>query len=160
MNLSNKYRGLGEKVKAGRKRNSIGFYYKLEMEGNLIDKYITKFRNLLQKAKIPRTEVRSLQKFKDGLYKRILSNILKKDTWPETINKWQEQARYEVQQLGIIRESLGEKGNYHLSTKQARWQSLAQQLKTPKQRKDEPIPTDIDASILQPRNPEREVENL
>jgi hypothetical protein len=40
---------------------------KLEMEGNNIDDYIAKFENLLQKADIPRTEVGSIQKFKDGL---------------------------------------------------------------------------------------------
>jgi hypothetical protein len=33
---------------------------KLEMEGNLINKYIAKFKNLLQRAEIPRIKVGSL----------------------------------------------------------------------------------------------------
>jgi hypothetical protein len=40
---------------------------KLKMEGNNIDDYIAKFENLLRKADIPRTEVGSIQKFKDRL---------------------------------------------------------------------------------------------
>jgi hypothetical protein len=40
---------------------------KLEMEGNNIDDYIAKFKNLLCKADIPHTEVGSIQKFKDRL---------------------------------------------------------------------------------------------
>jgi hypothetical protein len=40
---------------------------KLEMEGNNIDDYIAKFKNLLHKADIPCTKVGSIQKFKDGL---------------------------------------------------------------------------------------------
>jgi hypothetical protein len=49
---------------------------RLEMEGNHIDEYIAKFENLLRKADIPRTEVGSIQKFKDGLRKGVLSAIL------------------------------------------------------------------------------------
>jgi hypothetical protein len=40
---------------------------KLEMEGNQVNEYIAKFENLLHKSDIPRTEVGSIQKFKDGL---------------------------------------------------------------------------------------------
>ena len=36
---------------------------KLEMEGNLIDKYIAKFENLLKKGEIPRSDVRAMTKF-------------------------------------------------------------------------------------------------
>jgi hypothetical protein len=40
---------------------------KLEMEGNQVNEYIAKFKNLLRKSDIPQTEVGSIQKFKDGL---------------------------------------------------------------------------------------------
>jgi hypothetical protein len=72
---------------------------KLEMDGNLIDDYIAKFENLLRKAEIPRSEVGSIQKFKDGLKRSVLSAILCRDTWPETIDEWQDHARREVRRL-------------------------------------------------------------
>ena len=59
---------------------------KLEMEGDQIDEYIAKFENLLCKADIPRTEVGSIQKFKEGLRKGVLAAILRRDQWPETID--------------------------------------------------------------------------
>jgi Retrotransposon gag protein len=124
---------------------------KLEIEGNLINEYIAKFENLLHKAEISQTKVRSLQKFKDGLWKGILSSIFWWDTWPKTINEWQGQARREVHHLGIIRESLGKRGNFHLSTKQARWRILAQQIKIPKSKRDKAVSMDINARIMQPR---------
>jgi hypothetical protein len=69
---------------------------KLEMEGNNIDDYIAKFENLLRKADIPRTEVGSIQKFKDGLQQGVLHTILNKERWPDTINQWKEATRQEV----------------------------------------------------------------
>jgi hypothetical protein len=69
---------------------------KLEMEGNNIDDYIAKFENLLCKADIPRTEVGSIQKFKDRLQQGVLRAILNKERWPDTINQWKEAARQEV----------------------------------------------------------------
>jgi hypothetical protein len=94
---------------------------RLEMEGNHIDEYIAKFENLLRKADIPRTEVGSIQKFKDGLCKGVLSAILRRDQWPETIDEWQDHARREVRRFEIVKEALGERGNSHISTKQAKW---------------------------------------
>jgi hypothetical protein len=69
---------------------------KLEMEGNNINDYIAKFENLLRKADIPRTEVGSIQKFKDGLRQGVLRAILSKERWPDTIDQWEEAARREV----------------------------------------------------------------
>jgi hypothetical protein len=69
---------------------------KLEMEGNQVDEYIAKFENLLHKADIPRTEVGSIQKFKDRLQQGILRAILNKETWPTTIDQWEEAARCKV----------------------------------------------------------------
>ncbi len=90
---------------------------KLEMKGNQVDNYIVKFENLLWKSDIPQTKVGSIQKFKDGLRKGVLSAILRCDQWPETINEWEEHARCEVRRFKIIKESLRDKGNTHLSTK-------------------------------------------
>jgi hypothetical protein len=69
---------------------------KLKMEGNQVDEYIAKFENLLQKADIPQTEVGSIQKFKDGLQQEILQAVLNKETWPITIDQWEEAARHKV----------------------------------------------------------------
>jgi hypothetical protein len=66
---------------------------KLEMEGNQVDEYIAKFENLLRKSDIPRTEVGLIQKFKDGLQQGILRAILNKETWPTTIDQWEEATR-------------------------------------------------------------------
>jgi hypothetical protein len=69
---------------------------KLEMEGDLINEYITKYETLLKKADIPHDKVGALQKFKEGLKQEVLANILRRDTWPEGIDDWQEHARREV----------------------------------------------------------------
>src|SRR5882757_2320800 len=135
---------------------------KLEMEGDLIDEYIAKFENLLKRAEIPRTEVGSIKKFKDGLRKGVLSAILKRDTWPVTIDDWEENARCEVRRFGIIKESLGDRGNNYTSTKQARWRTLAQQFKankTPYRKKDEAVPMDIDAAIVPGKDPRKITES-
>ena len=118
---------------------------KLKMEGNQVDDYIAKFENLLQKSDIPWTKVESIQKFKDGLHKGVLSAILRCNQWPETIYEWEEHAQREVQRFKIIKESLGDKGNTHLSTKQAKWHSTAQQLKSSTHKKDGVVPMKIDA---------------
>ena len=131
---------------------------KLEMEGNQIDEYIAKFENLLRKADIPRTEVGSIQKFKEGLRKGVLAAILRRDQWPETIDAWEEHAWREVRRLAIIKESLGERGNSHLSTKQAKWRTTAQQLKSSTRKKDGPVPMEIDATRTQ-QNPEKAAES-
>jgi hypothetical protein len=90
---------------------------KLEMESDQINEYIAKFENLLKKSEIPRTEVGAIQKFKDGLRKGVLTKILQRDQWPRKIDEWQEYAQREVHHMAIMKESLGDRDNYHLSTK-------------------------------------------
>jgi hypothetical protein len=130
---------------------------KLEMEGDLIDEYVAKFENLLKKAEIPRKEVGAIQKFKDGLRKGVLSKILQRDTWPETIDEWQENARREVRRMAVVKESLGDRGNYHLSSKQAKWSSMSQHFQ-PNKKRNEAVAMEIDAAKFT-QNPRREEEN-
>jgi hypothetical protein len=118
---------------------------KLEMESNQIDEYIAKFENLLKKSEIPRTEVGAIQKFKDGLRKGVLTKILQRDQWPEKIDEWQEYARREVRRMAIMKESLRDRGNYNLSTKQAKWKGAIQHYKTGKKH-DDAVPMEIDAA--------------
>jgi hypothetical protein len=120
---------------------------RLEMEGDLIDEYIIKYKTLLKKADIPHNEVGALQKFKEGLKWGVLANILRWDTWPEGIDDWQEleHAHREVRRMGIIKESLGDRGNYNLTTKQTKWCSRFQNFK---KKKDEAIPMEVDAAKL------------
>ena len=66
---------------------------KHKMEADLIDDYIVKFKNLLAKGGIPCTEVGAIEKFKDGLKRGVLQGILNQDTWPTTIDSWEESAR-------------------------------------------------------------------
>src|SRR5712671_4523389 len=79
---------------------------KLKMDGDLIDDYISNFENLLSRGEIPRSEVGAIEKFKDGLKYGILATILKRDTWPITIDKWEDAARREVRRFRVIKESL------------------------------------------------------
>ena len=59
-----------------------------------------------------------------------------------------------------MKESLGESGNYNLSTKQAKWKTAAQQFRSSgKQRRDEAVPMEIDSAQVRPRNPETEAKN-
>ena len=128
---------------------------KLEMEGNLINEYITKFENLLKQGKIPRTDVGAMTKFRDGLRKGLMARIYFQQQWPENLNEWEDAVRREVCRLSIMREALGPKGNSHLSTKQAKWRSHIPNKS--QKRWDDAIPMEIDAARTQ--TPEQEAEN-
>ena len=117
---------------------------KLEMVGDQIDEYIAKFENLLRKANIPRHEETVKDKFTDGLRKGLHAAILRLTEWPETLDQWEEAARREVRRMAVTKIALGERGNYHLTTRQAKWQMKAQNVLRPK-KKDEAVPMEIDA---------------
>jgi hypothetical protein len=53
--------------------------------------------------------------------------------------------RHEVRWFSIIKEALGDRLNNFISTKQAKWQLSAQQLKSLTRKKDEAVPMEIDA---------------
>jgi Retrotransposon gag protein len=63
--FTNNYTYIGHIEQA---RSDLG---QLEMGGDQIDKYIAKFENLLKRAKIPRTEVGAVEKFRNGLKKGL-----------------------------------------------------------------------------------------
>ncbi len=48
------------------------------------------------------------------------------DIWPEGLDEWEEFARCEVRQLSIFREALGGGRNPFISTRQSKWQGMAQ----------------------------------
>jgi len=76
----------------GRMEEARANLSKLKMDGDLIDDYISTFENLLSRGEIPRSEVGAIEKFKDGLKYGILVTILRRDTWPTTIDEWEEAA--------------------------------------------------------------------
>ncbi len=118
------------------------------MQANNIDNYIAKFKNLVQKAGIPRQEQGILDRFKEGLKRGIHATILHWDQWPTDLDQWQEQACYKVRRLSIIRDFLGDRRNPYLSTHQSKWKELAQKaLHCPKW--DDVIPMNVDAGQIE-----------
>ncbi len=110
-----------------------------------IDDYIAKFENLVCKAGIPHNEMGILEKFRDGLKKGIHGTIMRRNTWPENLDDWQEAAQREVRRFGIIKEALGgDRSNPFISTRQAKWQGLAKRALRPHW--DDSAPMDIDAA--------------
>jgi hypothetical protein len=78
------------------------------MGNRSIDEYIAQFEHLLQKAGWDRTSQGSLFQFKKGLDRRIHLKILQRDLMPaETLDKWEEAARKEVERQAFIDASLG-----------------------------------------------------
>ena len=114
------------------------------MDGNLIDDYISSFENLLSRGEIPRSEVGAIEKFKDGLKYGILAAILRRNTWPITIDEWEEAARREVRRFRVIKESLRKKGDAFSHTRQSKWNNNFQS--TLKQKKNDVVPMEIDAA--------------
>ena len=118
---------------------------KLKMEGDLIDDYISTFENLLNRGEIPRSEVGAIEKFKDGLKYGVLATILKRDTWPTTIDDWEEAARREVRRFRVIKESLRRKGDVFGNPGQGKWNSHFQSA-LKRQKKNDVVPMEIDAA--------------
>jgi hypothetical protein len=60
----------------------------------------------------------------------------------------------------LTKEALGEgKGNFFVSSKQAKWRSAVQQLKTtPSRKRDDVVPMEIDAAQIRDRDPKRAAE--
>jgi len=76
----------------------------------MIDKYITQFKHLLQKAGWEHTSQGSLFQFKKGLDRKIHLKILQKEPMPmEALDDWEEGARNEVERQAFIDASLGPK---------------------------------------------------
>ena len=117
---------------------------KLKMDGDLIDDYISSFENLLSRGEIPRSEVGAIEKFKDGLKYGILATILRRDTWPITIDEWEEAGRREVRRFRVIKESLRKKGDAFGQTRQSKWINSFQSAL--KQKRNDVVPMEIDAT--------------
>src|SRR5712672_4257639 len=114
------------------------------MDGDLIDDYISSFENLLSRGEIPQSEVGAIEKFKDGLKYGILATILRRDTWPITIDEWEEAGRREVCRSRVIKESLQKKGDAFGQTRQSKWINNFQSAL--KQKQNDVVPMEIDAT--------------
>jgi hypothetical protein len=108
-------------VDTAAKEHAMRKFNNLEQKGNEIDDYIIEFNNLCSRLKFDRRTQLLIDKFCDGLSKGIHSKILQLDIWPETLEEWQETARRTVRRNTIMRERVGGRGNWNLSTKAARW---------------------------------------
>jgi hypothetical protein len=89
----------------------------------------------------------------------VLRAILSKERWPDTIDQWEEAARREVRRFSIIKEAIGNRANNFLSTKQAKWRTTAQQLKSSTKKRDEAVPMEIDAGQIRDKDPKKKAEN-
>jgi hypothetical protein len=56
----------------------------------------------------------------------------------------------------IIKEAMGDRASNFISTKQAKWRTTAQQLKSSTKRKDKAVPMEIDTRQTQIKDPKRE----
>jgi hypothetical protein len=133
---------------------------KLEMAGDQIDEYIAKYENLLKRAEIPRTEVGALEKFREGLKKGVSLAIMRRDTWPTTLDEWEENARREVRRYNIIKEAIGGRTNPFASVRQNKWQEDAKKVFGRRKRNDDPVPMEVDAArTYEPKNQGRQKTN-
>jgi Zinc knuckle len=132
----------------GRMEEARANLTKLKMEGDLIDDYISSFENLLSRGEIPRSEVGAIEKFKDGLKYGVLATILRRDTWPTTIDEWEEAARREVRRFRVIKESLRRKGDTFGNPRTNKWNSDFQNALR-KQKKGDVVPMEIDAASME-----------
>ena len=131
----------------------------LEIKDNNINNYIAKFENLLARVEIPCDDVTALLKFKAGLCKGVYVAILKRETWPTKLNDWQQCTRNKVQCMAIMKESIEDVENNHLSTKQAKWHTMVQQFRSPAKKRDEVVPMKINLAQIWPTNLKREAKN-
>ena len=115
---------------------------KHHMDEDLIDEYIAKFETLLSKGNISRTEVGTIEKFKDELKSGVLKGILIRDTWPTNIDEWEKAARCEVCHFGIMKEALGRQSQSF--GKPSKWQADAYKFLFKK--KNKPVPMEVDAA--------------
>jgi hypothetical protein len=67
----------------------------LQMKEGDIDTYIATFDNLLSKAGWTRGE-EAADFFQKGLEDRVKREVLQRQTWPTTLQEWQEAARDET----------------------------------------------------------------
>jgi hypothetical protein len=134
------------------KEHAMRKFNNLEQKGNEIDDYIIEFNNLCSRLEFDRKSPLLIDKFCDGLSKGIHSKILQLDIWPETLEEWQETARRMMQRNTIMREWVGGRGNWNLSTKAARWkEALEGNNKGACQKPKDDDKMQIDLALVEPR---------
>jgi hypothetical protein len=134
------------------KEHAMRKFNNLEQKGNEIDDYIIEFNNLCSRLEFDRKSPLLVDKFCDGLSKGIHLKILQLDIWPETLEEWQETARRMVRRNTIMRERVGGRGNWNLSTKAARWkEALEGNNKGSRQKSKDEDKMQIDLATTEPK---------
>src|SRR5579863_7160779 len=93
------------------------------MKDKDIDLYVAEFEENLSKVGWSRTDFGVIQKFQDRLQKWIVSNVLNRDVWPETLEEWMEAAQREVHRSAIKQEKLGNRKNFGMALQEAKWRA-------------------------------------
>jgi hypothetical protein len=94
------------------------------MKNDDVNEYIAIFEDLLTKIEYKQEDFGVVDKFKQGLKKWIVKKILEHDTWPASLDEWQEAARREVRRAKYTTVTLGgDRKNYNLSLQEAKWKA-------------------------------------
>jgi Retrotransposon gag protein len=93
---------------SNKKRAAYDKLMTLQMKGGDIDTYITTFDNLLAKAGWTRGE-EAADFFQKGLENGVKREVLRRQTWPVTLQEWQEAARDETNRYKAQQSLLGQK---------------------------------------------------
>ena len=112
----------------------------LKMNGDQIDEYIAKFKNLLKHAEIPKSKVGATEKFRNGLKKGLRVAILRCNDWPETLDEWEEKACREVRRFKIFKEVVEVTSNPFGSSD---WQQKTKKLFGKKKKDNDAMKVDV-----------------
>jgi hypothetical protein len=93
-----------------KKRAAYDKHMTLQMKGGDIDTYIATFDNLLAKAGWTRGE-EAADFFQKGLDDGVKREVLRRQTWPVTLQEWQEAARDETNRYKARQSLLGQKSS-------------------------------------------------
>jgi Retrotransposon gag protein len=94
---------------SNKKRAAYDKLMALQMKGGDIDTYIATFDNLLAKAGWTRGE-EAADFFQKGLEDGVKREVLRRPTWPVTLQEWQEASRDETNRYKARQLLLGQKG--------------------------------------------------
>jgi Ty3 transposon capsid-like protein len=107
---------------SNKKRAAYDKLMTLQMKGGDIDTYIATFNNLLAKAGWTQGE-EAADFFQKGLEDGVKREILRRQTWPITLQEWQEAARDKTNHYKARQSLLGQKGS-HLPFQNFAWDTI------------------------------------
>jgi Retrotransposon gag protein len=132
---------------SNKKRAAYDKLMTLQMKGGDIDTYIATFDNLLAKAGWTRGE-EAADFFQKGLEDGVKREVLRRPTWPVTLQEWQDASRDKTNRYKARQSLLGQKGfrpayqNYTRDIARRNWTAK------PQPRRD-PNMMDVDAAEIQ-----------